>query len=149
MKQQEYQRIPGRFVIEEINASRLEPWPNAHTDGDYVAHFEIPEFTCLCPLSGFPDFGTIIIDYVPDQYVIEQKSLKHYLDGFRNRQVGHESSPNTILDDLVAVLSPRWIRVVSDFSIRGNIKTVIFVEHAQPGYTGPRPEFQRSTPSHF
>src|SRR5215469_12015216 len=149
MEERRQKRIPGRYGFDEIRENHLEPWPNAHADRDYVTHFEIPEFTCLCPLSGFPDFATIIIDYVPDQYVIEQKSLKHYLDGFRNRQVGHESSPNMIFDDLVAVLSPRWLRVVSDFSIRGNIKTVIFVEHAQPGYTGPRPEFQRSTPAHF
>jgi 7-cyano-7-deazaguanine reductase len=149
MKQQEYQRIPGRHDLEEIDASRLERSPNVHADSDYVAHVEIPDFTCLCPLSGFPDFGTIIIDYVPDQYVLEAKSLKLYIAGFRNRQVGHESSPNTILDVLVAVFSPRWIRVVCDFSIRGNIKTIIFVEHAQPGYTGPRPEFQRSIPSHL
>jgi 7-cyano-7-deazaguanine reductase len=149
MKQQEYQRVPDQYGFEETNANRLEPLPNVHTGSDYVAHFEMPEFTCLCPLSGFPDFATIIIDYVPDQYVIEQKSLKLYLNGFRNRQTGHESSPNIILDDLLAVLSPRWIRVVCDYSIRGNIKTMIFVEHAQPGYTGPRPKFQRSIPSHL
>src|SRR5437667_9555374 len=116
MSVREQQRVPGRYGFEEIEANRLEPWPNPHTDRDYVTHFEIPEFTCLCPLSGFPDFATIIIDYVPDQYVVELKSLKLYINGFRDRKTGHESSTNMILDDLVALLSPRWIRVVGDFS---------------------------------
>ncbi len=147
MSVREQQRVPGRYGLEEIESNRLEPWPNPHTDRDYVTHFEIPEFTCLCPLSGFPDFATIIIDYVPDQYVVELKSLKLYINGFRNRAVSHESSANIILSDLVALLSPRWIRVVSDYSVRGNIKTVMSVEHAQAGYTGPRPEFCRYLPS--
>ena len=143
MKEQEKERVPGRYGFEEIRANHLEPWPNAHADRDYVTHFEIPEFTCLCPRSGFPDFATIIIDYVPDQYVVELKSLKLYINSFRDRQISHESSVNTILNDLVALLSPRWMRVVGDFTVRGNIKTVVFVEHVQPGYTGPRPEFRR------
>ena len=143
MEKREEQRVPGRYGFNEISENHLEPWPNAHTDRDYVTHFEIPEFTCLCPRSGFPDFATIIIDYVPDQYVVELKSLKLYINGYRDRQISHESSTNTILNDLVALLSPRWIRVVGDFSVRGNIKTVVFAEHAQPDYTGPRPEFRR------
>jgi 7-cyano-7-deazaguanine reductase len=143
MEEQEQQRIPGRYGLEEIKASQLESWPNAHTDRDYVTHFEIPEFTCLCPRSGFPDFATIIIDYVPDQYLVELKSLKLYINSFRDRQISHESATNTILNDLVALLSPRWMRVVGDFSVRGNIKTIVFVEHAQAGYTGPRSEFRR------
>jgi 7-cyano-7-deazaguanine reductase len=147
MSVREQQRVPGRYGLEEIEANRLEPWPNPHADRDYVTHFEIPEFTCLCPRSGFPDFATIVIDYVPDQSVVELKSLKLYINSFRSRQISHESSTNAILDDLVALLSPRWMRVVGDFSVRGNIKTVVFVEHAQEGYTGPRPEFRRSMPS--
>jgi 7-cyano-7-deazaguanine reductase len=108
-----------------------------------VTHFEIPEFTCLCPRSGFPDFATIIIDYVPDQYVVELKSLKLYINGYRNRQISHEASTNAILDDLVELLQPRWMRVVGDFTVRGNIKTIVFSEHVQPDYNGPRPAFQR------
>ena len=143
MEEREQQRVPGRYGFDEIRTNQLEPWPNAHADRDYVTHFEIPEFTCLCPRSGFPDFATIIIDYVPDQYVVELKSLKLYVNSYRDRQISHESSTNTILNDLVALLSPRWIRVVGDFSVRGNIKTVVSVEHAQPSYTGPRPELRR------
>jgi 7-cyano-7-deazaguanine reductase len=147
MKEGEQQRVPGRYGFEEIKENHLEAWPNAHADRDYVIHFEIPEFTCLCPRSGFPDFATIIIDYVPDQSIVELKSLKLYINSFRDRQISHESSTNTILDDLVVLLSPRWMRVVGDFSVRGNIKTVVSVEHAQPDYTGPRPPVQRSMPS--
>jgi len=136
-------RTPGRYGIEEIEQSRLEAWPNPNPGRDYVTHLEIPEFTCLCPRSGFPDFATIVIDYVPGQYVVELKSLKLYINQYRNRQISHEAATNTILDELVALLSPRWMRVVADFTVRGNIKTIIFAEHSAPGYTGPRPEFRR------
>src|SRR5579883_1933184 len=143
----EQQRTPGRYGFEEIASNQLEPWPYAHPDRDYVTHFEIPEFTCLCPRSGFPDFATITIDYVPGDYVVELKSLKLYINGYRNRQISHESATNTILNDLVALLSPRWMRVVGDFTVRGNIKTVVTTEHAQPDYHGPRPEYRRYLPS--
>ena len=141
------QRVPGKYGFEEIANNQLESWPNAHAERDYVTHFEIPEFTCLCPRSGFPDFATIIIDYVPDTHVVELKSLKLYINSYRDRQISHESSTNTILNDLVALLNPRWIRVVGDYTVRGNIKTVIFAEHAQPDYKGPRSEFRRYLPS--
>lgn len=136
-------RIPGTYGLKEIAANELEAWPNSNPERDYVIHLEIPEFTCLCPRSGFPDFATIIIDYVPAQSVVELKSLKLYINQYRNRQISHESSANTILDELIALLSPRWMRIVADFTVRGNIKTIIFAEHAQPDYTGPRPEFRR------
>jgi len=136
-------RIPGRYGIDEIEASPLETWPNAHPERDYVVHLEMPEFTCLCPRSGFPDFATITIDYVPDQYIVELKSLKLYINKYRNRQISHESAANTILNDLVALLSPRWMRVVADFTVRGNIKTIIFAEHSLPAYQGPHPEYKR------
>ncbi len=142
-------RTPGRYGIEEIEASQLEAWPNSHPERDYVIHLETPEFTCLCPRSGFPDFATIIIDYVPDQQVVELKSLKLYINAFRNRQISHESAANTILNDLVALLSPRWMRVVADFTVRGNIKTIIFAEHNVPDYLGPRPEYRRHLPANL
>ena len=139
------ERVLGRYGIEAIEASQLEPWPNAFVGRDYVIHLEIPEFTCLCPRSGFPDFATITLDYVPDQSVVELKSLKLYINKYRDRQISHESAANTILDDLVSLLAPRWLRVVADFTVRGNIKTIVFVEHAVPAYLGPRPEYQRYT----
>lgn len=146
-EQEDPRREPGRYGTVEIETNRLEPWPNAYTERNYVTHLEIPEFTCLCPRSGFPDFATIVIDYVPDQYVIELKSLKLYINGYRNRQISHESSTNLILDELAAALQPRWIRVVGDFTVRGNIKTIIFAEQSLPDYQGPRPEYRRYLPS--
>ncbi len=141
------QRIPGRYGFDEVKTNQLEPWPNPHPDRDYITHFEIPEFTCLCPRSGFPDFATIVIDYVPDKFVVELKSLKLYINSYRDRQISHESSTNTILNELVAVLDPRWMRVVGDFTVRGNVKTIIFTEHVQPDYRGSRPEYRRYLPS--
>jgi 7-cyano-7-deazaguanine reductase len=146
-QQHENERTPGRYGIEEIEANVLEAWPNSNPDRDYVTHFEIPEFTCLCPRSGFPDFATIVIDYVPDQSVVELKSLKLYINAFRNRQISHEASTNLILDELVALLKPRWMRVVGDFTVRGNVKTIIFAEHSNADYQGPRPEYRRYLPS--
>jgi 7-cyano-7-deazaguanine reductase len=149
MENQAQTRISGKYGIEEIETSQLEAWPNSNPERDYVAHMEIPEFTCLCPRSGFPDFATIIIDYVPDQSVVELKSLKLYINKYRNRQISHEASTNKILDDLVALLAPRWMRVVADFTVRGNIKTIIFAEHSSPDYQGPRPEFRRYLPGNL
>jgi len=143
---EEHARIPGRYGADEIEASQLEQWPNPQSDRDYIVHLEIPEFTCLCPRSGFPDFATIIIDYAPDQSVVELKSLKLYINKYRNRQISHEAAANTILTDLVALLTPRWLRVAADFSVRGNIKTIIFVEHTSPEYQGPRPEYRHYLP---
>jgi len=149
MEHQEYthdQRTQGHYGTEEIEASQLEAWPNSNPERDYVTHFEIPEFTCLCPRSGFPDFATIVIDYVPDQQVVELKSLKLYINRFRNRQISHEAVTNRILDELIALLQPRWMRVVGDFTVRGNIKTIIFAEESRPDYQGPRPAYQRYLP---
>jgi 7-cyano-7-deazaguanine reductase len=148
MNQEEHpERTSTTYGLEEIAANRLEAWPNPSAGRDYVTHMEIPEFTCLCPRSGFPDFATIIIDYTPDKAVVELKSLKLYINQYRNRQISHEAAANTILDDLVGLLAPRWMRVVADFTVRGNIKTMIFAEHAAPDYQGPRPEFRRYLPT--
>lgn len=140
-------RTPGVYGLEEVANSQLEAWPNAASERNYVVHLEIPEFTCLCPRSGFPDFATIILDYVPDTSVVELKSLKLYINQYRNRPISHEMTANTILDDLITLLAPRWMRVVADFTVRGNIKTIVFAEHAQPDYHGPRPEFKRYLPT--
>jgi 7-cyano-7-deazaguanine reductase len=129
----------------EIERNSLETWPNAHADRDYVVHFEIPEFTCLCPRSGYPDFATLVVDYVPDQQVVELRSLKLYINGYRDRQFSHEAATNTIADDLARLLEPRWLRVVAEFNVRGNIKTTVTVEHAAPGYAGARPDYRRPT----
>jgi 7-cyano-7-deazaguanine reductase len=132
----------GQWAIEE---NQLEPWPNPRPGRDYVIHFEIPEFTCLCPRSGYPDFATIVIDYVPDASIVELKSLKLYINSFRDKGISHEGAANTILDDLLAALTPRWMRVVAEFNVRGNIKTTVTVEHAQSEYSGPQPAYAKPT----
>jgi 7-cyano-7-deazaguanine reductase len=138
-------RAADRYGQQAIAANQLEPWPNPKPERDYVVHFEIPEFTCLCPRSGYPDFATIVIDYVPDAAIVELKSLKLYVNGYRDRPISHEAAANEILDDLVRLLSPRWMRLVAEFNVRGNIKTTITAEHTQPDYAGPRPVYQRPT----
>src|SRR5438874_13757461 len=137
MENETQTRTPGRYGIEEIERSELEAWPNSNPERDYVAHFEIPEFTCLCPRSGFPDFATIYISYVPDQTIVELKSLKLYINHYRNEYVFHEAVVNRILDDLVALLSPRWLEVVGDFNVRGNIHTVITTRYGAEGFVPP------------
>ena len=119
-------RPDGLKMIEE---ARLERFANRTKVRRYVVEFTCPEFTCICPMSGFPDFATIYIKYVPRDWCVELKSLKLYINQFRNRGIFHEDVANTILDDLVKLLDPWEMKVVGDFSVRGNIKTVITAEH--------------------
>ena len=118
-----------------IADSTLEAVPNDNQERDYEIDFSIPEFTCLCPRSNFPDFATIHIKYVPDERLVELKSLKLYINRFRDQEMFHETAVNRILDDLVNLLNPRYIEVVGDFNVRGNIKTVVTARHAQKGYS--------------
>jgi 7-cyano-7-deazaguanine reductase len=118
-----------------IAESTLEAVPNDNRERDYEIDFSIPEFTCLCPRSNFPDFATIHIKYVPDERLVELKSLKLYINRFRDQEMFHETAVNRILDDLVNLLNPRYIEVVGDFNVRGNIKTVVTARHAQKGYS--------------
>jgi 7-cyano-7-deazaguanine reductase len=107
----------------------LEVFPNPKPERDYVIRFECPEFTCLCPRTGQPDFATIRIEYVPDETCVELKSLKLYLWSFRNEGTFHEDVTNRILDDLVALLSPRRMTVEGDFLVRGGIHTTVVARH--------------------
>ena len=102
---------------------------NAHPDRDYDVDHVVPEFTCLCPMTGQPDFATIRIRYVPDQWLVELKSLKLYMWSYRNEGAFHEDVTNRVLNDLVAVLAPRRMEVVGDWSVRGGIKTVVTVRY--------------------
>ena len=101
----------------------LEAVPNPHPDRDYEVAMAVPEFTCLCPMTGQPDFATIRIRYVPDQSLVELKSLKLYLWSYRDQGAFHEDVTNRILNDLVAAIRPRWAEVTGDFNVRGGIKT--------------------------
>jgi 7-cyano-7-deazaguanine reductase len=145
MSDTQTERPALKYGQEAIASAELEPWPNPRPQRDYIIHFEIPEFTCLCPRSGYPDFATIVIDYAPGPSIVELKSLKLYINQYRDRGISHEAVANEILDDLLRVLSPRWMRVVAEFNVRGNIKTTIFAEQAEPDYSGPSPTYQRPT----
>jgi 7-cyano-7-deazaguanine reductase len=109
--------------------NKLERWPNPEHSRPYMVSLDLAEFTCLCPRSGFPDFALIKIRYQPRDWIVELKSLKLYINGYRDSAVSHEAAANQILDDLVTLLEPRWMRVTADFSVRGNIKTVVRAEH--------------------
>jgi len=107
----------------------LETFPNPNPERDYVIRCECPEFTCLCPRTGQPDFATIRVEYVPDTLCVELKSWKLYLWSYRDQGAFHEAVTNQILDDLVAATRPRRARVEGDFNIRGGIHTVVVAEH--------------------
>jgi 7-cyano-7-deazaguanine reductase len=112
-----------------MSSSTLETFPNPRPERDYQIAINCPEFTSVCPKTGLPDFGEIRITYVPDALCVELKSLKYYMIEFRNRGIFYESVTNQILDDLVALLKPRHMIVVGDFSVRGGIKTVVTAEY--------------------
>lgn len=116
-----------KYGAKAITAAALEFWPNPNPDRDYVIEISYPEFTCLCPRSGYPDFATIAITYVPDKKIVELKALKLWLNSFRDRNVSHEAVTNHIFDVLQKGLKPRSLEVTGDFNVRGNVKTVIRV----------------------
>ena len=103
--------------------------PNPNPDRDYEICIESPEFTCVCPMTGQPDFATITITYVPDEHIVELKSLKLYLWSYRQEGAFHEAVVNRILDDLVAAVAPRRMTVVGDFNVRGGIHTTVTANH--------------------
>lgn len=116
-----------KYGEKEISNAKLEPWPNPCPEHNYTIQISYPEFTCLCPRSGYPDFATIKIEYIPDQLIVELKSLKLYLNSYRNQYISHEKATNKIFLDLMNVLSPQSIEVIGDFNPRGNVHTIIRV----------------------
>ena len=112
-------------------STALETFPNPAPRRNYRIHMEVPEFTCLCPKTGQPDFATLVLDYVPDKRCVELKSLKLYVWSYRDKGAFHEAVTNQILDDLVKALAPRFIRLTARFYVRGGIFTTVVVEHAQ------------------
>lgn len=118
-------------------SKQLETFDNPMHERDYTIRIEIPEFTCLCPKTGQPDFATLNIEYVPDKYCIELKSLKLYVWSFREEGAFHEAVTNAILDDLVRACGPRFMRLTAEFNVRGGIYTTVVAEHMQPGWTPP------------
>jgi 7-cyano-7-deazaguanine reductase len=122
-KLSDYQAHQGKFLRAPLPA--LEVVDNHYADRDYLVHFEIPEFTCVCPKTGQPDFATLTIDYAPKSRLVELKSLKLYIHAYRNVGVFHEHVANRVLDDLVAAVRPRRARLAADFNVRGGIHTVV------------------------
>lgn len=116
-----------KYGQKSIKRVRLQVWDNPHPGRDYEVNINLPEFTCLCPRSGYPDFATIEVTYVPDKKIVELRSLKLYLNSFRDVAVSHEDSTNRIFDELKKKLKPRRLQVKGDFNPRGNVKTVIRV----------------------
>lgn len=109
----------------------LEAFPNHHPGRDYTVTLRTEEFTCVCPLTGQPDFARIAIRYIPDKLILESKSLKLYLQSFRNAGTFHEHVANVILDDVVAALSPRWCKITADFAVRGGIAISVDAEFSK------------------
>jgi 7-cyano-7-deazaguanine reductase len=117
----------------------LETFPNPEPDRDYIIEIETPEFTCLCPKTGQPDFATLHLEYVPDRLCVELKSLKLYIWSFRDEGHFHEKVTNTILSDLVAAAQPRYLRVRARFNVRGGLYTTVTAEYRKPGWSAPAP----------
>lgn len=115
----------------------LETFDNPQPARDYTIRIDIPEFTCLCPKTGQPDFATIHIDYVPAALCVELKSLKLYMWSFRERGAFHEAVTNEILDDIVAMTQPNFMRIRAEFNVRGGIYTTVVVEHRNPAWQAP------------
>lgn len=120
-------------------STRMEVFPNPKPSRDYTIRIESPEFTCLCPKTGQPDFATLLLEYIPDERCVELKSWKLYLWSYRDQGGFHEALTNRILDDLVAALSPRFMRLTAEFNVRGGIYTTIEAEHRQTGWHGQPP----------
>ena len=118
-------------------SSDLTTFENPRPARDFTIRIDIPEFTCLCPMTGQPDFAKLIIEYVPDKLCVELKSLKLYMWTFRERGAFHEAVTNEILDHIVAAISPNFMRLRAEFNVRGGIYTTVIAEHRNPDWQAP------------
>jgi len=119
------------LTSKRIPSKKLETFPNPNPERDYHIRIDSPEFTCLCPKTGQPDFAEIKLDYVPDQLCVELKSLKLYYWSFRDEGHFHEQVTNMIANDLITLLNPRYLKITAIFNVRGGIYTTVVVEHPQ------------------
>jgi len=118
----------GEKTIKEFDIEKdLEIWPNKNKK-EYLIKITLPEFVCFCPRSGYPDFATIDLEYIPNEWVVELKALKLYINSFLNRYISHEDSANEIYDTLYNKLKPKWMKITADFNPRGNVHTVIEID---------------------
>lgn len=120
-------------------SKELNTFENPKPDRDFTIRIDVPEFTCLCPMTGQPDFATIQIEYIADTLCVELKSLKMYAWSFRDEGAFHEAVTNRILDDIVQAISPRFMRITAKFNVRGGIYTAVIVEHQADGWVPPQP----------
>ncbi|AMA09266.1 MULTISPECIES: preQ(1) synthase [Cyanophyceae] len=120
-----------KYGEREIENGELITFPNPRPGRRYTINITLPEYTCKCPFSGYPDFATIYITYVPDQKVVELKAIKLYINSYRDRYISHEEAVNQILDDLVAACDPLEMTIKGDYQPRGNVHTVIEVTHTK------------------
>lgn len=120
-------------------ANNLETFPNPMPERDFTIRMRIPEFTCLCPKTGQPDFAVLRLEYVPAALCVELKSLKLYIWQYRDQGAFHEAVTNRILDDLVTATAPKFMRLTAEFNVRGGIFTTVVVEHRQPDWQAPAP----------
>ena len=124
----------------------LETFPNPNPERDYLVRIEIPEFTCLCPITGQPDFGRFELEFVPDRRNVELKSLKLYVVSYRNQGAFHEAVTNRVLNDLVAAMAPRFLRITARWNVRGGIYTTVVAEHRKRGWK-PLPPVELGAPA--
>ena len=118
----------GEKIVNEFNTDNdLEVWSNKH-NRNYLIKMTLPEFSCLCPRSGYPDYATIYLEYTPDKYVVELKAMKLYINSFRNKHISHEDSANEIYEVLQNKIKPKYLKVIADYNPRGNVHTVIEID---------------------
>ena len=125
--------------VRELALPELETWENQYADRDYTIRIEIPEFTCVCPKTGLPDFARLTVEYVPDRLCLELKALKLYFWSYRDQGAFHEAVTNRILDDLADACSPRYMRVTAEFNVRGGLYTNVVAERRAPDWQAPVP----------
>jgi 7-cyano-7-deazaguanine reductase len=125
--------------MSSLPSKTLETFENPQTERDYTIRVQVPEFTCLCPKTGQPDFAELAIEYIPDQLCVELKSLKLYVWSFRDEGAFHEAITNRILEDLVAATQPRFMRLSAEFNVRGGIYTTVVAEHRAEDWEPPIP----------
>ena len=128
----------GCFPVPSRPSKRLETFSNPAPERDYRIHMEIPEFTCVCPMTGQPDFAVLTLDYVADRRCVELKSLKQYIWSYRDEGAFHEAVTNRILGDLVKATQPRYMRLEARFNVRGGITTTVIAEHRKKGWKEAR-----------
>jgi len=121
----------GEKIVNEFDIEKdLEIWPNQHKR-DYLIKMTLPEFSCLCPRSGYPDYATIYLEYTPDEWVVELKAMKLYINSFRDKHISHENSANVIYETLENKIKPKYMKIVADYNPRGNVHTVIEIDSSK------------------